>query len=67
MTQIYIAVNNPENNTVSIRNIKCEQLSSLNQIQIAQILCDRGICQLGVVHFISRDEGLYALHEDGGF
>jgi hypothetical protein len=42
-------------------------LAVLSNLQVHQILCDRGICQSGLVYLISKDEHLYLIIEDNFF
>jgi hypothetical protein len=67
VSNVYFVINHPLANSISFYNYKCEELSTLEGVQIREILCDRGICQSGLLHFIAKDTHLYSTSEDKNF
>jgi hypothetical protein len=39
----------------------------LEAVQLREVLCDRGVCQQGTLHFLGSDDCLYSCGEDSNF
>jgi len=58
---VVIAINHPENNSLTFLNENCSTIRSFSNVQIHLLLCDRGNCHFGNIYFVGKDNIMYFL------